>query len=119
MTKFFAVHEIHDKNGVHLNEVFEPVAADLDTLKSLGAVREPSQEELAFYNLTKSTKDPVELEVKLKEHAEEARAAATAAAAKAAAKPNDAKLKTAAEEAAAAATAAEAAAGVQSDDLVG
>ena len=49
----FAVHQIEDKNGVHLNEVFEPLAADLEAFERVGAVREPTEEELAFYQMTK------------------------------------------------------------------
>lgn len=49
----FAVHQIEDNNGVHLNEVFEPLAADLEVFERVGAVREPTEEELAFYKLTK------------------------------------------------------------------
>ena len=47
----FAVHQIQDANGTYLNEVFEPAAADLEAFERVGAVREPTEEELAFYQL--------------------------------------------------------------------
>lgn len=82
MTKLvYAVHEIHtkvdDKNVVYRDEVFSATADDLKVFEAAGAVRAPTEQELAFHKLTKG--DPVKAEVEAKKLADAAAAEKAAA----------------------------------------
>ncbi|WP_242137024.1 hypothetical protein [Sphingomonas sp. TREG-RG-20F-R18-01] len=81
MSKYFAVHEIHDENGIHLGEVFEPAAADVQGFLATGAVRAPTDQELAFHDMIHgSSKAAAEAQKVAEKDAAQVQAEAAAAA---------------------------------------